>query len=283
MTILAGLLNSLPLLRNNHERGSVVYNFLADVARKEAEANFAKGAKGSVDFGPFGTLNFPYHKFGAIDSISLFDLDELIIFAFYWANRARYKKAADIGANIGLHSIMLNKSGYEVQSFEPDPVHFELLNRNLGLNNCKGVHPHNAAVSNQAGSLEFIRVVGNTTGSHIAGAKENPYGELERFQVETMPIGPIMEWADLVKLDAEGHEKEILLATTAKDWEKTDMLVEIQNAANAKLVYEHLKKLGVNMYSQKINWKRASSLSDIPEGYKEGTLFISPQETMLWE
>ncbi|MBX7136861.1 MAG: FkbM family methyltransferase [Oligoflexia bacterium] len=282
MTILAGLLASLPTLKDYHDRECTVYKLLADVARQEVEKMFADRAGVPQDLGHFGKLSFPYQKLGSVDSLSLFDLDELIIFSYYWQNRSRYRRVADIGANIGLHSTMLDKCGYEVRCFEPDPNHAKLIAENLKRNNASHVTINNVAVSSKAGTLEFVRVLGNTTGSHIAGAKENPYGQLERFPVEVAPIGPIMEWADLVKLDAEGHEKEILLATTAGHWEKTEMLVEIQNSANAKAVYEHLSGIGVNLFAQKLNWQRCRSLKDIPTSYKEGTLFVSPRESMSW-
>ena len=41
---------------------------------------------------------------------------------------------ADIGANIGLHTIVLSKLGYKVDSYEPDEKHFKLLIKNLKKN-----------------------------------------------------------------------------------------------------------------------------------------------------
>ena len=61
-------------------------------------------------------------------------------------------------------------------------------------------------VSDQEASTEFVRVKGNTTGSHLAGSKPNPYGELERFMVHVVPMVDAIQDCDLVKLDAEGHE-----------------------------------------------------------------------------
>lgn len=40
-------------------------------------------------------------------------------------------------------------------------------------------------------------------------------------------------------MDIEGHEKEVLLNTTFKDWENMDALVEIENAENAAAIYKH--------------------------------------------
>src|SRR5690606_22991553 len=112
-------------------------------------------------------------------------------------------RVADIGANLGLHSIILERCGCKVRAYEPDPAHFQLLSDNLASNACERIQSIQAAVSIAAGEQEFIRVLGNTTGSHLVGAKPSPYGELERFPVRLTPIGPIVEWADLLKVDAE--------------------------------------------------------------------------------
>jgi FkbM family methyltransferase len=206
----------------------------------------------------------------------------LIIFSFYWANRTKYRKVLDLGANIGLHSILLNKCGYEVSCYEPDPVHFEILQKNLALNNILNVEMHNAAISTSAGEMEFVRVMGNTTGSHLAGSKSAPYGELKRFPVQVEPFQSLITAADLVKMDIEGHEKEVLLSTQRKDWKDTDALVEIENQENAIAVYNHFTRIGISLFAQKINWKLVRHVDDMPRGYREGTLFISCKEKMPW-
>jgi FkbM family methyltransferase len=212
---------------------------------------------------------------GAVSSVNLFDLDELIIFSFYWENRKRYKNVADIGANIGLHSVFLNRCGFKVCSYEPDPGHFKILKRNLAANKCLHVIAHNKAVSNEVATKEFVKILGNTTGSHLAGSKSNPYGKIERFPVQTESIQEIISWADLIKIDAEGHEKDILLETKRPDWIGTDAMVEVQNQDNARAIFKHFKKMRVNLFSQKTNWQKVVSLDAMPNGYKEGSLFIT--------
>ena len=53
------------------------------------------------------------------------------IFLFYFLKRFNYRHVADIGANIGLHSILLSKFGFKVDSYEPDPYHFKILKKYL--------------------------------------------------------------------------------------------------------------------------------------------------------
>jgi FkbM family methyltransferase len=278
---LDGLLTALPAIHPHHVPGTPLYDLLKQVASREVESLFRSGAAESR-FGPFGGLTFPYESMGAVDSLNLFDLDELILFSFYWCNRQRYRRVVDIGANIGLHSIVLARCGFEVRCYEPDPRHFRLLKRNLAANGCARVTPVNAAVSRQPGRMEFVRVLGNTTGSHLAGAKPAPYGELERFPVDVAAIGPLLQWADLVKLDVEGHEAEILLATTREHWSGTDAVVEIGSQANAEAVFDHLEQLGVRMFSQKQGWAPVDDGSMMPTSYRDGSLFITCRTAMPW-
>lgn len=283
-SVMGFLFRALPLLYRHHAPGSEVYTFLKKVARQEVEALFSVIKQEPRSFGPFGKIVFPYYnKMGAVDSLNLFDLDELIIFSFCWANRKRYRYVMDIGANIGLHSIILDRCGFNVRAYEPDPTHFKILRRNLKLNRCHAVEPSNAAISNRNGTMEFIRVLGNTTGSHLVGSKARPYGKLERLPVRVEDIKSLITRADLVKIDAEGHEKEILLATDRNHWQNTDGLVEIENRRNAAVVYRHLKNLGVNLFSQKTNWQRVLRVDDIPTSYREGTLFVTCKNEMPWK
>jgi hypothetical protein len=73
-------------------------------------------------------------------------------------------------------------------------------------------------------------------------------------------IGPLLDWADFAKIDAEGHERELLLAATTKQMQRIDIMVEIGNPGNAKAVFEHLTSINVPMYAQKLGW-RASWMS----------------------
>ena len=277
------IIAALTEIPNQHSRNTQIYELLNQLAIAEIKASqLGSVDDGHVELNLFGRINLPYHKMGVIDTLDLFGLDELIIFSFYYANRARYKKVADIGANLGLHSIMMAKCGWEVSAFEPDPVHAKILKHNLSLNGVEQVKLFEAAVSDKAGTLEFVRVLGNTTGSHLAGAKSNPYGQLERFPVKVISIADIIADADFIKLDAEGQEKIIILGTQQSDWDETDMIVEVGSVDNATAIYSHLVKLGVNLYSQKQGWKPVVGLEGMPVSYIEGSLFISKKSEMPW-
>lgn len=269
---------------SQHARSSAFYRFMDPVVKHAiAEAKNDFMASHPVPMAEIGTVVLPYLKMGAIDSLDLFGLDELMLFAFYYRNRARYKRAIDIGGNLGLHTIMLAKCGFQVETYEPDPFHYEKLMQNLALNHVEGqCEVHRAAISNKDGSMEFVRVLGNTTGSHLAGAKANPYGDLERFAVDVRDIKTACVNADLAKIDAEGHETVILTAIPMERWGGLDAFVEIGTPENAALVFEHFNKTPVHIFSQKTGWKRVQGLEQMPTSYQEGGIFISRKDDMPW-
>lgn len=281
MNTLGEIFHSLPLIAQHHSHDTSLYRVLEKLSRQESEKMFELQLKGKRELGSLGNFYFPYFKMGAVDSVDLFGLDELILFAFYWINRKRYRKALDIGANIGLHSTILAKCGYQVRLFEPDPIHFAKLQEILLLNQIHNVEAHQAAVSDRSGTVEFVRVLGNTTSSHIAGCKQ-PYGALERFEVPVFDIRSLIRGADLIKMDVEGHEAVLIEATCSEDWNSTDAVIEVGAPDKAALIYTHLQKIGVQSFSQKTGWKEVKTVEDMPYSYKDGSLFISKKSSMPW-
>jgi FkbM family methyltransferase len=280
---LGELIETLPELAPQHARHTETYQALDPVAAALASASgFADASHAPVPLGVFGPVAFPFTRMGAVSTLDLFGLDELIIFSFYWANRHRYRRAADIGANLGLHSIIMSKCGWQVDAYEPDPWHAGLLRRHLQLNASTSVNLVEAAVSDRPGTLEFVRVLGNTTSSHLAGAKSNAYGQLERFPVRVESIAAIMPAVDFVKMDAEGQERTIILGTTPEHWHATDMMVEVGSPENARSIYDHLRAIGVRAYAQKLGWGEVTTAAEMPSSYKEGSLFISRRDAMPW-
>lgn len=281
MTTLEPIFNALAESPGLHVRTSAFYELCRVTVRPIIEQLFASPVRADRPFGPFGSISMPYTKMGAIDSLDLFGVDELIIFAFYNANRARYRRVLDIGANLGLHSTIMSRCGFEVRAFEPDPWHYGLLSENLAANKANLVTTFKEAVSTEDGEAQFVRVLGNTTGSHLAGAKDS-YGEKEVFTVPIRAVRPLFEWADLAKIDAEGHEKNLLLMTTSELMQGLDIMVEIGNVENAKAVFAHFQSIGIGMFSQKAGWGRVQQLDEVPTSHREGSLFISAKPAMPW-
>jgi FkbM family methyltransferase len=222
---------------------------------------------------PFGTIHLPYVKMGRIDSLDLFGVTELIIMAFYWRNRFRYKKVLDIGANIGLHSILMDRLKWEVKAFEPDYQHYSWLLGNLQRNECMRVTPYMAAVHTSNGEMNFIRVLNNLTGNHLEGYKDS-YGPMEKIIVPTVDCRSLFDWADFAKIDCEGNEAEILLTTTEKQMKHLDIIAEVRNRENAQQILDHFQKIEVPVWSQKNDWKQCTIIESMPHINREGSIFI---------
>jgi len=275
------ILEALPSLWKCHSRGSSIYCYLDGLVRPAVQKLYGKDSECKARLYGLGELHLPFFAMGAIDSTHLFGLDELIVFSFYIKNRYRYSTVADLGANIGLHSICLSKLGYNVKAFEPDPGHLERISLNCSLNSVSPVICA-SAVSNEDGEAEFTRVVGNTTGSHLSGAKQDPYGQLEKFVVPTRSFSKILAEHDLLKIDVEGHEASIICSTSPSEWMRADAILEVGSRVNAEKIYNHFQDSGVNLFAQASSWSKVQSLVDMPTSYTHGSLFISAKSEMPW-
>ena len=253
-----------------------------EASRRELRSELE--STGGVMIGAVGFVAFSYVEMGAINTLDLFGLDELILLSFYWRNRDRYRRVVDMGANIGLHSVFLGRMGFSVTSYEPDPSHAALLGKHLVSNDLQDqVSIVQAAVARENGMLQFVRVLGNTTGSHVVGAKKDPYGELEILEVPAVSVADAIAGKDLVKMDVEGLEADLLTSLDASHFASLDIVCEVGTPENAEIIWSHFADSGVNLFSQKSGWSRVNHLASMPRGYMEGSLFISSSDDMPWE
>lgn len=236
----------------------------------------------SFNLGEIKALNFPWVSFGSINSGHLFGLDEIILFSFYWCNRTRYRQYLDLGANIGLHSAIALKLGLNVTSVEPDPEHVKLLKTTLEATEMPAYKVIEGAATVSSGPVRFTRVEGNTTGSHIKGAKNNPYGELTEFEVRGYPVTELVAGKDLVKMDVEGLEADLLESLFFSGFQGYDVVAEIGSESSAERIWQSASAAGVNVFSQKVNWSVARNQIDLPHHHTQGSVFLSRSGTMEW-
>lgn len=224
-------------------------------------------------------INFPYVPMGKVDSLDLFGGNELMIFAFYKHNKDRYKRVLDIGANLGLHSILMRRLGWDVKAFEPDVEIFEKMLWNTTLlgnliHPITGMWHSQAAVSDRNGEAKFVRVLNNLTGSHIEGFKES-FGPRETITVPVVDCRPLFDWADLAKIDVEGHESVLLKCLTQDHLTHLDLICELRGHKEAAQVFAHIHDIGGEIYTQKNDWNPAQCMADMPVKHQEGSIFIS--------
>ena len=267
-----------------HQRGTTWFNQTEINIIKEIEKLHGIGKSEVLTLGEVGNLNFPYFEMGSIDSVKLFGIDELILFSYYYANRDRYKKTLDLGANIGLHTLIMKKLGFQVVSYEPDSIHLAQIEKVMKLNDLgtEGLTPK--AISDKRGTMEYIRILGNTTGSHLLGSKKEVYGATEIVSVEVDDILEVLSQGkfDFVKMDVEGHEVVLLNRITAQSIATTDIMLEIGSEKNAKEIFTILSDKKIPAYAQKINWGRVETLEDLPNHHTHGSLFLSMQGPPNW-
>ena len=268
----------------SHGRGERYFNSLESNLLKKIDTVHNATSGEELFFAELGLIKFPFFKMGQINSAKLFGLDELILFAFYYTNRNRYKKTLDLGANIGLHTLIMKKLGFQVISYEPDPIHLAQIEKVMDLNDLstEGLNPR--AISDKRGTMDYIRILGNTTGSHLLGSKEEVYGPTEIVSTEVDDILEVLSQGnfDFVKMDVEGHEVVLLNRITTQSITSTDIMLEIGSEKNANAIFSILSDKKIPAYAQKTNWARVEKLQDLPSHHTHGSLFLSMQGPPNW-
>lgn len=219
-------------------------------------------------------IELPYYPMGKIDSLDLFGPTELMILQLYKHNRDRWKFALDIGANIGLHSIIMAKLGWYVRAFEPDPEILKVLCENLKANNVLShVTADEAAVhSTFGGMMNFVRVHNNLTGNHLEGFKDS-YGPRTTIRVRTVNSSTLWD-TDFAKIDSEGNEAALALTMLAEHMKRLSCVMEVRNEKNAAVIFDHFQSIGVPVWAQKIDWQQVTKIEEMPHLNREGSIFV---------
>jgi len=273
------VLSLIPHLEIDQELNRPVIDRLV---RSTNEANaffFGKESEGKTTLGGFGLVNFPFYSFGNVKSYFHLEYRELVIFAIYRSLMSHEITFLDIGGNLGLHSLLVSKLPHkEILYFEPDNEHFSAAQYRFQLNNVSSsVVMHRVALSNYRGEGEFVRVLDNTTSSHLSNASRTPYGPLERTKVDVRRFSDYLNGQEqyLAKIDVEGTEAELLSDLSETHWNNLSCVVEITNELNAREIFRMTKRNHVNVFSQKTSWRKAKRVSDLPWRYDEGSVLLT--------
>lgn len=116
----------------------------------------------------------------------------------------------DVGANIGLSTILLARMTERVIAFEPSPPNVTFLHRNLERNGITNVEVRAAAASDKPGTLRF-HVAQFGAGSHVVAAGHVSGETMTTVDVPAMTLdGTDFPPIAVIKIDAEGHEPDVL-------------------------------------------------------------------------
>jgi FkbM family methyltransferase len=153
----------------------------------------------------------------------------------------------DVGAYIGYYSILARNIVGElgkVISFEPNPMSFKMLRKNIEINGYKNCIAENIALWDEEGFLKLF--IGKCIDGSCSLFLAEEVDKKRYVMVKTMTFDKYSEIndisPDLIKIDAEGAEYKIL-----KGMEK------VMDANRPKLVIEvhpqHLEKGGISLHA----------------------------------
>ena len=174
-------------------------------------------------------------------------------------------ESVDVGVYRGVYTFQLAKISKHVHSFEPNPLIFPYLNKNL-QKLIENLTLYNVALSDKNGESELRIPIRNKY------ANKNNYEEMyesgratihknniinseyNSFKVRTVKLDDVLinNPIGFVKIDAEGHEKAILVgAKEIIKSRKPNLLVEIEERyTNEKTesIIEFINNLGYKSY-----------------------------------
>jgi FkbM family methyltransferase len=171
----------------------------------------------------------------------------------------------DIGAQAGNMSVAYSLFANKVISFEPNPATFEVLKKNSELN--PNIIPFNYAISDEEGPLTFHYSDYGFCNGGFATRTQTGIGvtghnipidvwaiNFEKFiQENNIEVGNI----SLIKIDAEGHDKDILKTlTNTIVTHKPVLITEIYNGLNPNEITDLLNtihSLGYKAYDEEVN------------------------------
>ena len=179
--------------------------------------------------------------------ISLFDY-EPIETDIVKSNVKKNDIVVDVGANIGYYTLLMAKNEANVFSYEPEPQNFELLKKNVRLNDLStNVKLYNKAVSNFNGNSKLV-LAEHTTGQHKLGT--NRFGN-ETINVEVIKLE--LDKIDFAKIDVEGDELHVLQGMKTLP---NKMLVEFnsinlkESGSNHKDFFHFIEKYTIKQISK---------------------------------
>ena len=134
----------------------------------------------------------------------------------------------DVGANIGLSTILLARLVAKVIAFEPSPTNLALLRKNLELNAIANVDVIAAAVSAEPATLLFHEATYGA-GSHVVTPGHLDAANVRTVDVPALPLdSQTLPPIAFIKMDTEGHEPDVLAgARTLLERDKPLIFMEI--------------------------------------------------------
>lgn len=119
----------------------------------------------------------------------------------------------DVGANIGLTTILFAELGKQVVSFEPSPSTFRLLRNNVTRAQARNTTLVNAALGDSRGESTITFPPSNRSGGFVSNHTRPGKGHTtEQIQIERLDdiCQKYVDRVDFIKIDVEGFEGSVL-------------------------------------------------------------------------
>ena len=175
----------------------------------------------------------------------------------------------DIGAHMGRYTIISSKrvgAQGKVVAIEADPSNFEMLNRNIKLNQLTNVIPLNYAVYSKETKLKLY-LPGEESGYTIYNTIMTNRARIEDKFVEVnantldylLQLNQIREeQVNWIKIDVEGAEFEVLKGATnvLSKSKNIALLIEVHNLSDGTALYRPIVEF-LNLYNFKIEFEKS--------------------------
>ena len=147
----------------------------------------------------------------------------------------KFNYILDIGAWVGTWSVAMNKYCGRIVAFEPDPLHYECLIKNVP----DDVETHQLAVGQQQKMISLSKD-NFTQSKRVIGE-----GTIPMITVDSLKMDDV----DVIKIDVEGYEMEVLKGALETLKTTKYLMIELNNntkkyGSNNIDVENYLKELG---------------------------------------
>ncbi len=147
----------------------------------------------------------------------------------------KFNYILDIGAWVGTWSVAMNKYCGRIVAFEPDPLHYECLIKNVP----EDVETHQLAVGQQQKMISLSKD-NFTQSKRVIGE-----GTIPMITVDSLKMDDV----DVIKIDVEGYEMEVLKGALETLKTTKYLMIELNNntkkyGSNNIDVENYLKELG---------------------------------------
>lgn len=175
----------------------------------------------------------------------------------------------DIGANIGIHSLILAREhpDCQIHAFEPETLNFWKLLRNITLNKLENITPHLIAAGAKR-EVRFLSLQGYLSGlgrHSLQKTVSSLTTPVEVWNLDSYTRRKKIPRPDLVKIDVEGFELQVLKGMNhiikAK---RPSFIIEVHEALTDRTKVEN--------FLQKHHYK----LKEIARQPKRGFLYAKP-------